>query len=236
MTNPLRDYNNRRRYWELKNRRLDEHERIVERALVKYLKEQKERVLNAMPKKGLADEVFNKENEARLAAVILFPTLKRVMEEEGQEVAGRFDIPFTFTSEMEAWLNDRTEVFTQTINETTYDQIKTELVAGVEAGETYGQMSDRISDKYDQISTGRAKTIAVTETHAAQQKSNYEGYRQSGTPIKIWVAVMDGNTRDIHAMVDGQEVPFDRPFSNGLMFPGDPSGSARNVINCRCQI
>jgi hypothetical protein len=47
---------------------------------------------------------------------------------------------------------------------------------------------------------------------------------------------MDGNTRDIHAMVDGDEVPFDRPFSNGLMFPGDPSGSAENVINCRCQI
>ena len=55
--------------------------------------------------------------------------------------------------------------------------------------------------------------------------------------IKIWVATLDGNTRDAHAGADGQEVPIDMPFNVGgeaLMFPGDPNGSAENVINCRC--
>jgi hypothetical protein len=34
-------------------------------------------------------------------------------------------------------------------------------------------------------------------------------------------------------------VPIDEPFivsGEELMYPGDPSGSAGNVINCRCAI
>ena len=35
-------------------------------------------------------------------------------------------------------------------------------------------------------------------------------------------------------MVDGEIRALDEKFSNGLMYPGDPSGSAAEVINCRC--
>lgn len=238
MNNPLRDYNNRRKYWALKEQRLTEHERVVEKAFLQYLEGQKERVLNAMPQsaKSFLSEIFNKEREAQLAATVMFPALKRVMEEEGKEVAGRFDTPFTFTSEMDSWLKERAEIFSKQINDTTYEQLSRELTAGVEEGEDYNQMADRISDKYGEISVGRAKTIARTEAHGAQQKANFEGYKQANVPTKIWVAVMDGETRDTHAMIDGDEIPFDRPFDNGLMFPGDPSGPASETVNCRCQI
>ncbi len=236
MNNPLRDYNNRRRYWALKEKRLTEHEKIVERAFLKYLEGQKERVLSAMPKKSFVEQIFNKEREAQLAATVMFPALKEVMEQEGQEVAGRFDAPFTFTSEMDHWLKERAETFSKQINDTTYEQLSSELSAGVEAGEDYSQMADRISDKYGEISVGRAKTIARTEAHGAQQKANFEGYKQVGVPTKIWVAVMDTETRDTHAGIDGDEVPFDRPFDNGLMFPGDPNGPASETVNCRCTI
>jgi uncharacterized protein with gpF-like domain len=53
---------------------------------------------------------------------------------------------------------------------------------------------------------------------------------------KIWVAVMDEATRDSHAMVDGEEVPIDHAFSNGLLYPADSSAPAEEVINCRCVI
>jgi len=29
-------------------------------------------------------------------------------------------------------------------------------------------------------------------------------------------------------------IAIDQPFTNGLMYPLDPSGSAAEVINCRC--
>jgi len=34
--------------------------------------------------------------------------------------------------------------------------------------------------------------------------------------------------------MDGETRPFNEPYSNGLMYPGDPGGSAEEVINCRC--
>ncbi len=49
----------------------------------------------------------------------------------------------------------------------------------------------------------------------------------------------DSKTREDHAEADGQEVGMDEPFDVGgeqLMYPGDPAGSAGNVINCRCTV
>lgn len=51
---------------------------------------------------------------------------------------------------------------------------------------------------------------------------------------KRWVAVMDERTRVSHALINGEVVPVDRPFNNGLMYPGDPSGPPEEVYNCRC--
>lgn len=51
---------------------------------------------------------------------------------------------------------------------------------------------------------------------------------------KTWTVTSD-NPRPSHAAMDGEEVPFDEPFSNGLMFPGDGStGDAGEVANCTC--
>ena len=54
--------------------------------------------------------------------------------------------------------------------------------------------------------------------------------------LKQWDATLDGNTRESHSQVDGEIRELDKPFSNGLMFPGDPSGGAAEVINCRCAL
>ena len=51
---------------------------------------------------------------------------------------------------------------------------------------------------------------------------------------KEWMATLDGRTRDSHRDLDGERVPYDEPFSNGLMFPADPQGAGREVWNCRC--
>ncbi len=48
------------------------------------------------------------------------------------------------------------------------------------------------------------------------------------------MATLDGRTRDSHRDLDGERVPYDEPFSNGLMFPADPQGAGREVWNCRC--
>lgn len=52
--------------------------------------------------------------------------------------------------------------------------------------------------------------------------------------VKQWDAALDSRTRDSHARLDGEIRELDEKFSNGLMFPGDPSGRPEEVINCRC--
>ncbi|MFN2347650.1 MAG: hypothetical protein ABR616_18305, partial [Dermatophilaceae bacterium] len=58
-------------------------------------------------------------------------------------------------------------------------------------------------------------------------------------PFKLWIATADDRTRPEHLSANGQCVETDEPFrvgGEGLAMPGDPSGSAGMIINCRCTI
>jgi hypothetical protein len=56
----------------------------------------------------------------------------------------------------------------------------------------------------------------------------------------MWLSSRDGKVRSFAAgdefdhTNDGEIVPIDDLFSNGLMYPLEPNGEAGNVINCRC--
>jgi uncharacterized protein with gpF-like domain len=64
-----------------------------------------------------------------------------------------------------------------------------------------------------------------------------EGYKQSGVvQKKEWLSSKDDKVRDSHAMVDGEQVLIDQPFSNGMMFPGDPAAPPEMSINDRCTV
>lgn len=84
----------------------------------------------------------------------------------------------------------------------------------------------------------RAKTIARTEGHRIQQMSTVDAQQaakaKGADVLKQWDATLDGRTRESHRRVDGEIRELDEKFSNGLMFPGDPNGSAAEVVNCRC--
>jgi len=46
--------------------------------------------------------------------------------------------------------------------------------------------------------------------------------------MKQWITARDDRVRDEHAAMDGETVPLDGMFSNGMEGPGEP--------NCRCGI
>ena len=53
---------------------------------------------------------------------------------------------------------------------------------------------------------------------------------------KRWIATLDGRTRDSHRKLHGKTVDVDEKFPNGLMFPGDPRGDAKELYQCRCDM
>ena len=86
----------------------------------------------------------------------------------------------------------------------------------------------------------KAMRIARTEAHRVANTAHMDAQikaKEKGADIlKQWDATLDARTRDSHKAVDGELKKIDEEFSNGLMFPGDPDGSAAEVINCRCTL
>jgi SPP1 gp7 family putative phage head morphogenesis protein len=86
----------------------------------------------------------------------------------------------------------------------------------------------------------QAERIARTETTAAANYAAVQSGSVSGFVMeKRWISALDKRTRDPHASTNGQRVGEKEMFIVGgenLLYPGDPNGSAGNVINCRCTI
>jgi hypothetical protein len=118
------------------------------------------------------------------------------------------------------------------------------LVEGTELGESIPKLAARVRDAVG-VTEGRARMIARTEVHGARntvamgtmQRFESAYGIPSGVMRKAWAATEDTRTRLEHREADGQTVAFSDPFTVGgasLAFPGDPTGPAHLVINCRC--
>lgn len=84
----------------------------------------------------------------------------------------------------------------------------------------------------------RAITVSRTMSTAAANGGKLEGWKQSEVVNgKKWRSSKGDRTRKTHRKANGQVQPLDKPFVVGkskLMFPGDPSGLAEEIIRCRC--
>jgi hypothetical protein len=102
---------------------------------------------------------------------------------------------------------------------------RTEAVLHLDAEEAYWQT--------------RANRISRTESTGATNYGSLNALADEGWTRKKWVSTGDARTRDSHRSAAGQERALASPFSVGgysLMIPGDPSGPAKEVINCRCTV
>lgn len=126
------------------------------------------------------------------------------------------------------------------ISLTTLDDVRSAISSGIEQGMTEREIGKLIAAVAIEKSPSRAQTIARTESHQATNVAAQSVAKASGIPMrKQWSASKGERTRQAHREADGQTVPMDGFFTvwgEQLAFPGDPRGSAKNVINCRCVV
>jgi len=136
------------------------------------------------------------------------------------------------------------------VENTTRANIVDAIARGYSEGLGQRGIADLILDRIPSIAQFRANMIARTEVHGAANYGSLEAAKQTGvTTKKEWLSAADERTRSFdagdewdHASFDGTTVGNDEAFaftsakgqSDSLMYPGDPSGAAGNVINCRC--
>lgn len=117
--------------------------------------------------------------------------------------------------------------------------IASDVSRGISTGMTFKQIAGQLKAKTN-IGYNNAVRIARTEGHRIQCQAGmdacYKAKEKGADVVKQWDATLDSNTRESHSQVDGEIRELDEKFSNGLMFPGDPSGGAAEVINCRCAL
>lgn len=131
-----------------------------------------------------------------------------------------------------------------------YSQIVGEIDRGIREGRSIpdiaSDIDQRLMDSDSARWASRAVTVARTETIGATNGGAFAGAVQRAamdgtldTAEKQWLATMDQRTRPAHQLADQQRVGLLEPFTVGgarMMFPGDPSGPADQVINCRCSL
>ncbi len=122
------------------------------------------------------------------------------------------------------------------ISTTTIKDIDNVLKESLDKGWGLDETVANLKEK--EIPKWRAKLIVRTETAAATNLSQTIAADQQPFEMeKQWIAIEDKRTRLSHGHllgVDGQRVPLYEKYSNGLMYPGDKNGSAKEVCNCRC--
>ena len=114
------------------------------------------------------------------------------------------------------------------------------LLTGIMQGESIPNLAKRMKDITNKTLSESIR-IARTETtrveNSAKQDVGEHGEKLGFKMKKQWISTGDSRTRPEHGEADLHIVDVDKPFIVGgerLMYPGDESGSAWNVINCRC--
>lgn len=138
------------------------------------------------------------------------------------------------------FLNERENVISQA-NAGMWQKVKDSLVEGLNEGDTLKELSARVRAEFNHLSDYEAKRIALTETGAAYGAGRQQAMEDAGVQFKSWLSSHGPNVRAAHRAAEiqyaAQPIPVDEPFIVGgeqLMYPGDPSGSPGNVINCQC--
>jgi len=139
------------------------------------------------------------------------------------------------------WISEFGGIKAQETSQTTFDDLNRLLKTAFQSGDSITEVI-KAGLQAKGLSVYRADTIARTETHQAALYASQRNVRRIASEVAVtvkkrWIPVFDERTRINHAVMAGKTVGMDDWFIVGgerMQRPGDPNGSAGNVINCRC--
>lgn len=159
--------------------------------------------------------------------------LRTTMTEIGAAIGVSFDITNPLLDGVLRGLRNRTD-----LADSSWELVGDSLQRSYDEGEGIPEAARRLRTHVAAVAPARARMIARTELVGISNAGSLAAARLSeAAEWKTWLATNDARTRDAHAKASGQTVRLDDTFTVGgedMDYPGDPSASAANVINCRC--
>ena len=244
-------------YWKAVDRTRESYQNKYQRQVVKAFRKQLEPFKDPATPADLRQEI----NEQPITDVFV-EIYKEVGDRFARNIyAGLKKMPYTETKQP-GWVEVLENYYAlqlslnqiRGINSYTSLLIQRIVMKGFEEGKSIQEISEEIQILGGQLFT-RAERIARTTIIGASNAGSLEGARSTGLNVKKqWLATPDSRTRGTepedkwnhrqfldNPLIVGVNEPFviqgiekGQPKIDSIQFPGDPTGSPGNIINCRC--
>jgi hypothetical protein len=126
------------------------------------------------------------------------------------------------------------------IDETTIDKIKNLLANILGQNLSRRDQAKLFEETLNDPAFNRARSLVIarTESTTAANFGINMGAESSDYEVKkFWINTKDKRTRRTHLLMTTEPIAINQPFIVGgvlMMYPGDPSAPASEVVNCRC--
>lgn len=225
----------------LRQRQETQAYRIVRRNIIK--------IVNAIPFGNMSKAtvfalIYSNVRESQIKEMYLElyttlgnPQYKRISKSIKAEI--------DFQSIILQWLNTEAGLRIVSVHQTLIEAIINVIQEGYDNNISVADITRNLQRrfgwyKYQALRIARTETTTATNlaTMVAAQNSEY-------VLEKTWISAQDNRTRRPpkspfdHLDMNGVKVDAMKPFFVGgqsLQYPGDPNGTAGNIINCRCKI
>jgi HK97 family phage portal protein len=187
-----------------------------------------QRAKRADPWDEIAAEPFDMSRWVREFRLTARPLLRDITAESGQQAVTDLGLGLAFdvtNPQVTRFIEQRTQRFAQQVCETTWEWLREELAAGIEAGEDIDVLARRVERVMSDRITSSGEVIARTEVIGANNGGALAGWRQAqadvGPLLKHWLAALDDRTRDSHIAAheryNGAEdgIPLEENFEVG---------------------
>lgn len=199
----------------------DEDEKMAD-VLKRFFQRQQKSVIPKMGAKTA--KWWDKKRWDKELADDLEEEMDEVADAHGESTAKQLGQPYD---------TDRTRKYIRTV---------AEVRAGIINDSTYKKLMDRGDADPSEIFDKRALVDAVViggtialASAAFGTRESVQQARDNGFERRVYKRWVTGpNSRPSHALMNGEEVPIDEPFSNGMMWPGDDSADADETCGCNC--
>jgi hypothetical protein len=126
------------------------------------------------------------------------------------------------------------------IDQTTIEKIKNVLANILGQSLSRREQAKLFEETLNDPAFNRARSLVIarTESTTAANHGINVGAESSDYEVnKFWINTKDKRTRRSHLAMTNERIAINQPFMVGgiaMQYPGDPSATAAEVVNCRC--
>ena len=212
----------------IKGKSSKEDDEKVTEILTAFFKRQAKSVI---PKIGAdKEDYWDAERWDKELADDLYPVLQTIGDKHGKEASEVLEWEYS-TTVTENYIKKVSSNRAKTINRETKKRIEKELASEEpDIAKTFETRENTADVSGRSVATAIASWAIAEATHQAISDS---APRVVGRIVeKEWVT--GDNARPSHAMMNGERVPIDADFSNGMHFPGQDTGDPDENCGCNC--